>query len=547
MKQPVRASVWLGRALPALPLVALFFSGAPVARADESESPRVRAPDFSGAKSWLNTERPLKIGDLRGQVVLLDFWTYCCINCMHVFPDLRFLEEKYKDEPLVVIGVHSGKFSQEKDPANIRKAILRHNLTHPVAVDSDYEIWNSYTVQAWPTFILIDPDGYVIGQVSGEGNRDVLDQAIAKTLKEFRERGRLAKPLRFRPERASFSSGALEFPGKVLADEKSRRLFISDTNHHRVLVADLDGQVRAIIGAGDVGLRDGGFDEARFHQPQGLALSEDGQTLYIADTENHCIRAADLAKKTVTRIAGAGTQSYDFRADGPAEKTALSSPWDLARVGERLYIAMAGTHQIWVLELAARRVRVFAGSGRETRIDTVNAAAAFAQPSGLATDGKRLFVADSEISTIRTVELRESGETGTLAGSGGLFEFGDVDGVGEAARFQHPLGVALRDETLFVADTFNHLIRAIDVKTGRVTTWLGTPRSPLSTQATSQAASQSIAGGLAVTPPEPGRFFEPGGLSIAGDTLYVADTNHHRIVAIDMATKQGRVVEVRLP
>jgi DNA-binding beta-propeller fold protein YncE len=490
---------------------------------------RVRAPDFTGADRWLNTAAPLTIEELRGRVVLLDFWTYCCINCMHIFPDLKYLEDKYRDQPLVVIGVHSGKFSQEKDPENIRQAVLRHNIAHPVAVDSAYKIWNAYTVRAWPTLILIDPQGYIVQTYSGEGHRADLDQAIGRLLEENRRSGTLAAPLTFQAERAAFQSGVLEFPGKVLADAAGQRLFISDTNHQRVLVAGLDGAVRDVIGGGQSGLRDGTFAEAQFHQPQGLALSADGKTLYVADTENHALRGVDLAARKVTTLAGTGQQATEIMPGAAAARqTALSSPWDLALVGERLFIAMAGPHQIWTYDPQARQVRVFAGTGREAAQDGPNERAGFAQPSGLASDGKVLYVADSEASSIRAVDARATGRTRTLAGSGDLFGFGADDGVGSAARFQHPLGVALHGDTLFVADTFNHLIRAVDVKSGAVTRWLGTGR------------------------PEPGTadaigLAEPGGLSVAGETLYVADTNNHRVLAIDIATRAARVVDVRLP
>jgi len=499
------------------------------AQTDTAGTSRLRAPDFADAGAWLNTDRPLSLKALRGQVVLVDFWTYCCINCMHVFPDLKYLEKKYHDQPFVVVGVHSGKFSKEKDAENIRQAILRHNLAHPVAVDSDYKVWNAYAVRAWPTLVLIDPEGYVVGQVSGEGHRDALDRAIGTLLAEHRKRGTLTDPLRFKLERETFTPGVLQFPGKVLADAVGKRLFISDTNHHRVLATDLDGKVQHVIGSGEIGLRDGPFETARFYQPQGLAMSEDRNKLYVADTENHAVREVDLRAKTVRTVAGTGRQSYDYRASGPGVATALSSPWDLARVGSQLYVAMAGTHQIWVLDLDTERVSVFAGTGREAGFDGPNRVAAFAQPSGLVSDGKSLYVADSEISTIRAVELKPDGRTSTVAGSGELFEFGARDGVGSQARFQHPLGVALRDDALFVADTFNDSIRRIDLRTRAVMTWLDDhDRSEVA-----GASGKSL--------------FEPGGLSIAGDTLYVADTNHHRVVALDLRSKRARVVEIVLP
>lgn len=493
---------------------------------------KVAAPDFTGADGWINTDKPISIKDLKGHVVLLDFWTYCCINCMHVFPDLKYLEHKYKDQPFVVVGVHSGKFDHEKDARHIRNAVLRHNIEHPVVVDSEYNIWNAYGVRAWPTLVLIDPEGNVLGALSGEGHRETLDEVIGKVLAEHKEKGTLAdRPLTFKRERETFQSGTLEFPGKVLADDAGKRLFIADTNHHRVLVADVDGKVTDVIGAGKIGLKDDTFEAAQFHQPQGMALSEDGKTLYVADTENHAIRAADLEKRAVTTIAGTGKQTYERQPNGPGKETALSSPWDLARIGDTLFIAMAGTHQIWKQELGTGVVTLHAGSGPESAEDGANREATFSQPSGLASDGQLLYVADSESSTIRAVEAKDGGQTTSVAGSNNLFGFGQTDGKGGAARFQHPLGVALQEATgtLFVADSFNHTIRAIDVKTGEVTTWLGT-------------AGKSDPGDEAAI-----GFYEPGGLSLAGDTLYVADTNHHRIVAVDIATKKARALNVEMP
>jgi DNA-binding beta-propeller fold protein YncE len=494
------------------------------------DHPRVRAPDLGKADWWLNTDRPVAIKDLKGQVVILDFWTYCCINCMHVFPDLKFLEEKYKDQALVVIGVHSGKFDQEKDAGHIRSAVLRHNITHPVAVDSDYEIWRSYGVHAWPTVVVIDPEGYVIGGVSGEGHRDTLDRAVQRLLEIHGRKGTLGKHITFKTERETFQSGVLEFPGKVLADAKGKRLFVADTNHHRVLVSDLDGKMTQVIGTGSVGLRDGPIKQAQFHQPQGMALSDDGNTLYVADTENHAVRVLDLTARVVKTIAGTGSQARNVRASGGfGPRTDLSSPWDLARVGDRLYIAMAGSHQIWTLDLNSSQVRLFAGSGREAAIDGEPAHAAFAQPSGLATDGKTLYVADSEASTIRAVGLDENGGVASVAGSNDLFGFGLKDGAAGEARFQHPLGVALDESatTLYVADTFNGSIRTIDLKSRQVKTWLKSGNEGAGIDA------------LALS--------EPGGLSLAGGVLYVADTNHHRIVAVDVATKKSRVLKFVLP
>lgn len=534
INRTVRAALCAAGLLLVLAALVPRSLGAPkenAAGAPRGAEDAIAAPDFTEADGWINTDKPIAMADLKGHVVLLDFWTYCCINCIHVFPDLKYLEEKYKDQPFVVVGVHSGKFDQEKDPQHIRNAVLRHNIDHPVVVDSEFKIWNAYGARAWPTLVLIDPEGNVLGGLSGEGHRETLDRVIEQVLARHKEKGTLAdKPLTFKKARETFESGTLEFPGKVLADAAGKRLFIADTNHHRVLVTDLDGQATDVIGAGKIGLADGAFDAAQFHQPQGMALSADGKTLYIADMENHSVRAADLEKRTVTTIAGTGKQTYERQPNGPGKETALSSPWDLARVEETLFIAMAGTHQIWKLNLADGIVTLHAGSGPESAEDGPNREATFSQPSGLTTDGKVIYVADSESSTIRAVEVAEDGQTTSVAGSNNLFGFGTADGKGGVARFQHPLGVALHDEnTLFVADSFNHTIRHIDLTTGEVTTWLGTAGK-------SDLGDESAIG-----------FYEPGGISIAGDTLYVADTNHHRVVAVEIPTKKVRVLKVELP
>jgi sugar lactone lactonase YvrE/peroxiredoxin len=495
---------------------------APGARAADSAAVAPRAADFTPADGWLNTEKPISIKDLKGQVVVLDFWTYCCINCIHIMPDLKAIEEKYKNDPVVVIGVHSGKFDEEKDADHIRQAVLRHNLVHPIAIDSEMKIWESYAVRSWPTMVIIAPDGTVVGMLRGENHRDQLDHAIAALLETYGKKGELAKHLTFKTERSKFKSGVLEFPGKVLADAAGKRLFVSDTNHHRIVVADLDGKIQETIGTGAIGLKDGSFKQAEFYQPQGLALSGDGKTLYVADTENHAIRAVDLDKKTVATIAGNGHQFRAAEIAETAKAAELSSPWDLALVGRRLYVAMAGTHQIWAMDIDKDKIGFFAGNRRESALDGPNMKASFAQPSGLSTDGKTLYVADSEASSIRAVELSDTGSASTLAGSADLFGFGTKDGAGDVARFQHPLGVALSGETLYVADTFNGLLRAVNVKNGQVSTFLGGAKS---------AVADS-----------PSSFYEPGGLSVAGDMLYVADTNHHRIVAVNLKTKAAKVL-----
>src|SRR5262245_40513537 len=240
---------------------------------------RAPAPELTGGIAWLNIAKPLALPDLKGRVVLLDFWTLCCINCIHTIPDLAKLEAKYPGV-IVVIGIHNPKLDNEKLTDSIVKAIGRYEIKHPVVNDADMKIWRRYGVRSWPTLVLIDPDGNYYGQISGEGVFEVLDEHIGKMVKEYREK-KLTKedPINF--DLVKEHTGALNFPGKVLADAASNRLFIADSTNHRIVITNLDGKKIAVAGTGVEGLKDGSFAEARFSDPQGMALV--GETLYVAD------------------------------------------------------------------------------------------------------------------------------------------------------------------------------------------------------------------------------------------------------------------------
>ncbi|MGH2484851.1 MAG: thioredoxin-like domain-containing protein [Ktedonobacterales bacterium] len=280
----------------------------------------VRAPELRGS-AWINTERPLTLGDLRGKLTLLDFWTYCCINCLHVLDDLKYLENKYSGQPFAVVGVHSPKFTTEDDAQSVRQAVARNGITHPVLLDSGRKTWDAYAVRGWPTLVLVDPRGYVLGRVSGEGHRDELDAAIGEALEHLGAADLLDdRPL---PVRLEAEAGALDptspllYPGKVLADEASGALFVADTGHHRVIQARLDGSDAREIGAGAPGTEDGDAETARFRSPQGMALDGERGWLYIADSGNHLVRRLDLVTGAVLTVAGTGAQGSSGRDGGP--------------------------------------------------------------------------------------------------------------------------------------------------------------------------------------------------------------------------------------
>ena len=479
---------------------------------------KVRAPEFPVDLEWLNTDRPLTLEQLHGKIVLLDFWTYCCINCMHILPELEQLEEKYADE-LVVIGVHSAKFETEQDTDNIRQAILRYDISHPVVNDKDFRVWRSFGIHAWPSLVLIDPSGRVIGQQSGEITFQQFDPVIAQAVKAADEAGTLDRsPLKLTSEKSRAMQSLLRFPGKVLADAAGNRLFVADSTHNRILVCSLDGQIQATIGSGEAGFLDAGFDLASFRKPQGMAI--DGDMLFIADTENHSIRAADLKTERVTTIAGTGKKPIGYNRPDSGRQVALHSPWDLALYHGKLLVANAGSHQLWQVDPQTGAAEPFVGSGRESLVDGsigakgASATTAMAQPSGLSLDGDTLWVTDSETSSLRKVDLAEMRLT-TVIGEG-LFEFGDVDGQRDIARMQHCLGVAAIDGVVYVADTYNNKIRRFEPQTGELHTFAGTGR-PGAVDGALQSA----------------QFDEPGGLSAANGKLYVADTNNQAIRVID--------------
>jgi len=492
--------------------------------ADASVAGTVAAPAFPEGLDWLNTAAPVDLQSLHGKVILLDFWTYGCINCIHIIPDLKRLEAEYPNE-LVVIGVHSAKFTNESQTANIREVVKRYDLEHPVVNDKNFDIWNAWGAQAWPTVAVIDPAGNVVGTHAGEGVYEVVAPVMANLVAEFSARGELnVEPIVFALEKDGAPDTVLSYPGKVLADPGSDRLFVADTGHHRIIATNDDGDVLAVYGTGTAGFNDGVATDAEFSSPQGLALV--GETLYVADTNNHAVRTIDLATGTVGTLAGTGTKGWP-PAGGPVDEVSLASPWALVADPPLLYVANAGTHQIWVIGLESMVASPLVGNARESTKNGLLADAELAQPSGLALKDGVLYFADSESSSIRSAEIAsDDGVTALVAGGPDtLFQFGDEDGVGADARFQHPLGVAFHGDTLLVADTYNSKIKTIDLSTGETSTLFGD--------------EQGWADG---TDP---LFHEPGGLSIEGDVVWIADTNNHVIRRIDLVTGEATTLVLR--
>lgn len=461
---------------------------------------RVRAPELIGRGGWINTKHDLSLKALKGKVVLLDFWTFCCINCLHVLDEIRSLEERFGDA-LVVIGVHSPKFEHERDHEALLRAVARYDVRHPVLDDPDLGTWDQYGVRAWPTLVLVDPAGYAVAAVSGEGNAAALEKVIGEMIEEHRAAGTLDEtPIGMLSP--AVDSGSLRFPGKV-ATGPDGLLAIADSGHNRVVVARADeagdrASVLAVAGTGTRGARDGGFAEAEFTDPQGL-LFLDAETLLVADTENHLIRRLDLRAETIETVAGDGTRAQWGASGGSGRETALNSPWDLELWDGTLVIAMAGLHQLWALDLEEDKIDILAGSGMENLVDGPAQRAAMAQPSGLSSSDGRLWVVDSETSSLRFLD--HSGRLLTVVGTG-LFDFGYRDGVADRALLQHPLGVVATPGGPVVCDTYNSALRRYDPASGELTT----------------LAREGLS--------------EPSGAALFGQDLLIADTNNHRLVRV---------------
>ncbi|MBG0853805.1 redoxin domain-containing protein [Streptomyces spinoverrucosus] len=436
---------------------------------------RVRAPELIGKGGWLNTGgMQYSLADLRGRIVILDFWTFCCINCLHVLDELRELEEKHRDT-VVVIGVHSPKFVHEADHAAVVDAVERYGVEHPVLDDPELATWKQYAVRAWPTLVVVDPEGYVVAQHAGEGHVHAIERLVTELEAEHAAKGTLRRGdgpyVAPEPEPT-----VLRFPGKTLLLPGGTFL-VSDTTRHQLVELAEDGEsVVRRIGSGERGLADGSADAASFNEPQGLALLEDGSVV-VADTVNHALRRLDLTSGEVTTLAGTGRQwMQGDPKSGPGREVNLSSPWDVALFAGRVWIAMAGVHQLWAYDPAEGTVAVAAGTTNEGLVDGPAGEAWFAQPSGLAATPDRLWLADSETSALRWVDL--DGTVHTAVGTG-LFDFGHRDGPADQALFQHPLGVtALPDGSVAVSDTYNHALRRYDPATGEVTTLATDVREP---------------------------------------------------------------------
>jgi thiol-disulfide isomerase/thioredoxin len=495
----------------------------------------LKTPDFRKQQDWFNSA-PLSFErELKGKITVLDFWTYCCINCIHILPDLAFLEKKFEHDPVAFVGVHSAKFDNEKDSENIRQAIIRYEITHPVVNDIELFLWNSLSIRSWPSLAVIGPKGNLLTIFSGEGQRDNLDHFIAAALEFYSSSELNNTPLDIVLEKEkNVPTSPIRFPGKLALDQEGKRLFISDSNQNRILITDLEGQLIDLIGSGIPGLNDGSYAEAQFNRTQGLAYHDN--KLYVADTENHAVRLVDLSQHRVHTLIGTGIQGRDYQGGRHGKEQEISSPWDLVLSDELLYVAMAGTHQIWAYNFSTDIMQVFSGYGAEQNFNSHNPLkAAWAQPSGLSIGDGVMFVADSESSSVRSIDLQNLHSKTLVGGDNSnpynLFSYGDIDGQGDRAKLQHALGVVWWKEKkrIIVADTYNHRLKLLNPEDNTIEKWVGSGKS-------------GYLDGIGLET----EFSEPSGFALDDENqkLYVADTNNHFIRLINLKNNQVSTLQV---
>lgn len=485
-----------------------------------------KAPEFPSDFDWINTKESIFLEKLKGHVIVLDFWTYCCINCMHTLPVLAQLEKKYEDKPVIFIGIHSAKFFNEKDKKNIEQAVMRYEISHPVLVDKEMTVWNNFGVNSWPTIIIIDPNGTLVYKQSGEGQKEVIEDTIDVLLEKHEKFHSLAREPFKIASTLQKNNTTLSFPGKISIS--NGRIAISDSNHNRIIVTDLSGKIEHIIGD-KRGLSDGDFSETMFFRPQGVAWKDD--CIIVADTENHAIRIIDLQQKQVTKLLGTGKQGPWRSQGGQGNDTPISSPWDVAVKDNSIFIAMAGNHQIWTYDINTHIAKPFAGSGQENVIDGDRMQAQLAQTSGIFIYDDVIYFADSETSSIREIDLKTN-YIRTIVGQG-LFVFGFKDGNVNEALLQHPLGLCATSNKIFVADTYNSAIRVIDVQNEKVSTLIG---------------KHGMSGICKLDDPNCDmlELYEPSDVKFYENKLYIADTNNHLIRVYDLKTNILKTLEIRI-
>ncbi len=479
---------------------------------------KLKAIEFLENSPWINSAKPLTLNDLTGNVLMLCFWNFFSTSCTRAVQDIHRIEEAFSGRQFVMVFIHSSRFGGAISTEHVALAALRYGIRFPVMIDNTLDAWNSYGVNDWPSYIIIDAEGNIMGSLSGEDKADRIIHAIERALEDGARKNILLKIL------PSFHGqpgppSLLSFPGKIEIDREKGHFFVSDTGHHRVLHLSLEKENTARIIAeygGRAGFSDGRTIRAAFRSPMGLSVL--GQTLFVADSENHAIRSIDLNTREVTTIAGTGLAGFTPSYSGNPKKISLNMPMDIVIAGGYLFIAMAGLNQIWQLDLDNNYISNFIGSGLEGIFDGPFSASSLAKPCGIAIINQIMYIADANSSAVRAADLK-SHILSTLIGKG-LYSFGYIDGHFSDALLLHPTGIDAIKSRLFIADTYNNAIRFSEVPGTVIRSLIG-PK-PDSSVVINESSE--------LTP-----LCEPNDVVYHNGKLYIADSGNHLIRIYDIA------------
>ncbi|MEM0201302.1 MAG: redoxin domain-containing protein [Candidatus Micrarchaeaceae archaeon] len=469
--------------------------------------PGLKAHEFSNDAEWINVNNNIKLSDLKNRIVILDFWSYCCINCIHMIPILERIQDKYKNEKVVIIGVHSPKFKTEKNRDNVYEAVQRYKIKHPVILDKNMKIWKSYGVNAWPTFVIINPTGKIIAKFSGEISYKNFENGLEQIIKKYDNT--FSKKM-FCPEFKNFQNKSiLRYPSKIDINKKTQQIVISDSGNNRVLILDKNGKILHSFGNKNQNL---------FNMPQGVCWVNKKEIM-VADTGNNVIKKINLEDKKVSLEIGNGEFGRLFKTnqENIAKDAKLNSPWDICIYNKELLITMSGSHQILKYDMVDT-VSHFAGNGIEDLEDDSLDRCCFAQPSGITVFKNKIYVADSESSSIRTLS-KKNNFTSTIAGIG-LFVFGDKTGELSETLLQHPMGLCEAKNGLYISDTFNNSIKYIDLKKYKSIPIISQNEKSICNINDKQCDTLGL--------------FEPNGIKYSKNLLYICDTNNHLIRTFDI-------------
>ncbi len=492
--------------------------------------------DNKSRKVWFNTAKPLEKEDVKDKIILLNFWSYSCVKCLQLIPELKKLQDEYGNK-LAIISVHSPKFSNEKNEGGIRKAIIRHDITNPVINDADLKIWNQYQVKLWPTLILFNTNGKIYDQYFDLNDSKSIERALSDTKKLLNrynhQLSRNSLPIIL--EKNRLISNVLESPTKIKYSAKfdyksysGAAIFIANSAKNTIIISSISGEILAQIGSGKSGKEDGSFSDASFDLPQGLLYHND--KLYVADTNNHLIREVDFKSEKVTTILGSGNIGLPITSDKKiaAKKVDLASPTDIEFFPNRQFIAIANSasDQILSYDVEKKEVSVLAGSGKEGNEDGKLPNNSLAQTSDLVAYSNKLYFIDSKSNSLRY--LNNQGVVETLIKGKLQSSQNNKNSPQNRDALQNPTGLEIDDSGIYISDSFDHQIKKYNQTTNDLTVLVG-----------NQQNGDSL--GTRTS------FDEPNGIISIMDRLYVADKNNNRIVVLDRGSLVSSLLDIMPP